>query len=92
MAAAAFNSQNLIIITREYTRILDGYKNDYFENEEATIPDEYINSALNNAIQGTITDEDFLAAMDETPLTEWDNEDFREFIFEHCAIQTDYPM
>jgi hypothetical protein len=71
---------------------LDGYRNDYFENEEDTIPEEYINDALNNAIQGTIADEDFLEAMEETPLVEWENEDFREFIFAHCNIQNDYEM
>jgi hypothetical protein len=85
-------SKIIIIITREYTRNLDGYKRDYYEMENEVIPEDYINKALYDAITQTLADEDFLQAMTETPLDEWENEDFREFLFNHCSIADDYSM
>jgi hypothetical protein len=69
------------------------YSEDYQSSTGDSIPDEYIERAVEVAVDGTLNDPEFEDALVQDPdIRDWEEDWYREFLYSFVTIDIDYPI
>lgn len=85
------NEQKRILENKFRQNIL-GYAEHFKKETGETIPNDYLEEQLEVSVGFTLKSQDFLDALADDPIESWEDDWFREFLFEICTICEDYPM
>ena len=84
------------ILEEQFRANIWGYAAQYvdesvFERDRQPIPETYLEAQLQTALEHTMNNPEFFEALAEEPIYYWEQDCFREFLFDTCTMCTDYP-